>query len=286
MKRNSWFGVVLGILAPILCYPVSLEAWSWPARFPRLLNSFAEVVEDDWLRGVRIVHPPEDHVQSANSGSILIAHPATTSPISPPHALDSFVLIGHLDGTRTLYSNMGLLYRNSGAVLEGSPIGEAVGLPESAREFEFRILDSGDGGYLNPLLILPRDTDLLSPTVREISVQQLHSSALGEQIVVDIVALDRLTTSNPLRIMPFYWSIEYGGRRSSIFLNAFRERQGHLILLSSNRRIEDSIPRLWRARLGPLPYIDEGRAIRVIVGDHIGRYSIRSSRIETQPELE
>ncbi len=286
MRCTRWAATLLGVLTIALGYPNSLEAWSWPARFPRLLNSFAEVVEEDWLRGVRILHSAEGYVQSANSGSILIVQPPLLSPITPPHALDSFVLIGHLDGTRTLYSNMGLLYRTSGAILEGVPIGEAAGPPESAREFEFRILDSGNGGYLNPLLILPRDTDLFSPIVREISVQRLHSTTLGEQITVDITALDRLTIGNPLRIMPFYWSIEYEGRRSSIFLDAFRERQGHLTLLSSDRRIEDSIPRLWRARLGPLPYVEGKESIRVIVGDHIGRYSIRSGKIESQAELE
>lgn len=281
MKAHRLLRRIIIVMLPFVCV---LSAWEWPANVPRLLNSFAEVVDEDYLRGVRIVHPPDGNVQSANNGIILLSHSSSPTPITPPHPLGSFILVEHLDKTRTLYTNLDNLYRTSGVVLRGTPIGQGTGTQEQAKEFEFRILDVVDGGYINPLLILPHPPDLLSPTVRNISVSRTNNAIRGEHIIVEVNAIDRLRIGNPLLIMPYYWSIEYAGEEYGIILDVFRENDGHLILLSSGRRIEDSIPQLWRTHLGILPYVDGQRRLRVIVGDHIGRYSIRTASIETPTE--
>ena len=266
----------------------ALLGWKWPAGAPRLIHTFAEVVEGEHLRGLRLTHPSTSAVHSAHNGRVLLRVTPNLSPLLPPHALGGFVLVAHPDGTRTLYSNIDTVFSTEREVKEGTPLGEGGVVSESTRGFEFRVMDSIEGGYINPLLVLPRDTDFLSPTVRDISITRTGHTVQGEQIVIEIEAYDRLTTRDPLLIMPYYWGIQYGATRYEFTLDAFRSTEGHLTLLSNGRGVRDAIPALWRARLGPLPYVEGQNRVSVSVGDHVGRYSIRRAVYSEQepPEQE
>ncbi|HPX14251.1 MAG TPA: M23 family metallopeptidase [Treponemataceae bacterium] len=146
-------------------------AFEWPVSELYPVSIFGQKKEQSVECG--IVLEKTELVRAAGSGTVLLTIDSGYSPYGFPGTLGNAVIVAHDEGLVTIYGNLSSLDRieQRSTVETGTILGEA-GASGCTREKDllFQVMDQTRRLYLNPLLLLPAQTDTRRPVIRKASL--------------------------------------------------------------------------------------------------------------------
>ncbi|MFP4066275.1 MAG: murein hydrolase activator EnvC family protein [Spirochaetaceae bacterium] len=288
MRRAISRLIIVGVpTVAVLALLLVLGGWQWPASDFRVEESFA--ARNDWgvSPGVRLLSS-NDPVTASASGEVVFI--GTGPPGGGnggadrgiPHGLGSFVVLEHEGGFRSLYGNLEEPRLEGKRVLaEGDVVG-SIGRTgfSGGNTLGFRILDTEQQAYVNPMLLLPQLDDDVPPRVEDVVLTRGEKlwELEGEPEVTPGGAelrariYDADGNGGPYRAPATVRSITVAmndEETTAIELESLVDREGRL-LLGESRPVQELYDEEGRVRLGSIEVGPGESRIEITARDHAG----------------
>lgn len=297
MKRPAWVLLVL-FAAGVLAW-----AFDWPVKTVTITSTFGEYRGDHFHGGIDLGGGEQDVLPIA-AGELVFGYEEGEDYSSVPVGMGSFAVLQHQEGVRSIYSHLkeGSLRKDVKVFNGGIALGKIGATGYSlGKHLHLAIIDSEMRTLINPLLVLPPLKDAQKPVIRELYLRQGRDLApvksgqtvrQGEAEVLCQLYDLREDVSFAWKLAPYKISLYQDGREvTRLLLDALRERplrvEGsaaqtagpaaamQLVLLQSNRALQDVYESEWVFRLGQVKLVPGESTLSIFAGDYAGNETSR-----------